>query len=150
MIFTYHNADTRLISKRGKEVTKPSCVVDYNHNIGAIDFKDQLLNMYLVERKIISKWYMKLFKCLLNCSVMNSMILFRQVTGQNINHLSYRVQLLDGLFNKYAQERSGAGRRVSDNTLRRLRDRHFIRKVTLKSEKYRPQRRCVVCMKHGR
>jgi hypothetical protein len=51
MISTYHNADTRSLSKRGKEVTKPSCVVDCNHNIGAIDLKDQLLNMYLVERK---------------------------------------------------------------------------------------------------
>jgi hypothetical protein len=51
MISTYHNADTRSIFKRGKEVTKPSCVVDYNHNIGAIHLKVQLLNMYLVERK---------------------------------------------------------------------------------------------------
>jgi hypothetical protein len=69
MISTYHNADTRSITKRRKQVTKPSCVVDYNHNMGAIDLKDQLLNMYLVERKRMSKWYMKLFKRLLNCSV---------------------------------------------------------------------------------
>jgi hypothetical protein len=51
MLSTYHNADTRSISKRGKEVTKPSCVVDYNNNMGAINLKDQLLNMYLVETK---------------------------------------------------------------------------------------------------
>jgi hypothetical protein len=105
----YHNADTRSISKSSKETTKPSCVVDYNNNMGAIDLKDQLLNMYLVERKRMSKWYMKLFKCLLNCTMLNSMILFRQVTGQNIDHLSYGVQLVEGLFSKYAQERSGAG-----------------------------------------
>jgi hypothetical protein len=48
MISTYHNADTRSISERGKEVTKPFCVVNYN--IGASDLKDQLLNMYLVEK----------------------------------------------------------------------------------------------------
>jgi hypothetical protein len=60
------------------------------------------------------------------------------------------VQLFEGLFNKYAQERSGAGRGASDNTLSRLRDRYFIRKDAPKSEKYRPQRRCVVFMKHGR
>jgi hypothetical protein len=54
---TYHNADTRSISKRRKQVTKPSCVVDYNRNMRAIDLKDQLLNMYLqlVERKRMSK-----------------------------------------------------------------------------------------------
>jgi hypothetical protein len=86
MISTYHNADTRSISKRDKEVTKPFGVVDYNHNMGATNFKDHLLNRYLVERKRMSKWYMKLFKCLINCTVLNSMILFRQVTGQNIDH----------------------------------------------------------------
>jgi hypothetical protein len=86
MISTYHNADTRTVSKRGKKVTKPSGVVKYNNNIGTIDLKDHLLNRYLVERKRMSKWYMKLFKHLLNCTVLNSMILFRQVTGQNIDH----------------------------------------------------------------
>jgi hypothetical protein len=100
--------------------------------MGAIDLKDQLLNMYLVERKRMSKWYMKLFKRLLNCTVLNSMILFRQVRGHNIDHLSYRVQLVEGLFYKYAEDRSGEGRRCSDNTLLRLRDRHFIRKVVPK------------------
>jgi hypothetical protein len=92
---------------------------------------------------------MKLVQRLLSCTVLNSMIPFRQVTGQNIDHLAYRVQLVEGLFNKYAQARSGAGRRASDNTLPRLKDRHFII-VTPKSEKYRPQMRCIVCMKHGR
>jgi hypothetical protein len=52
---------------------------------------------------------MKLFKRLLNCTVSNSMILFRQVTGQNID----QVQLVEGLFNKYAQERIVAGRWAS-------------------------------------
>jgi hypothetical protein len=39
---------------------------------------------------------------------------------------------------------------VLDDTLPRVRDRHFIRQVAPKSEKYRPQRRCVVFTKHGR
>jgi hypothetical protein len=51
----YHNADARSMSNRGKELTKPSRV-DYNRNMGAIDLKAQLLNMYLVERKRMSKW----------------------------------------------------------------------------------------------
>jgi hypothetical protein len=53
---------------------------------------------------------MKLFKRLLNYTVLNSMSLFRQVRGQNIDHLSYRVQLVEGLFYKYSQDRSGEGR----------------------------------------
>jgi hypothetical protein len=30
--------------------------------MGGVDLKGQLLNTYLVERKQINKWYMKLFK----------------------------------------------------------------------------------------
>jgi hypothetical protein len=71
---------------------------------------------------------MELFKRLLNWTVLNSMILFRQVTGQNIDHLSYQVRSVEGLFKKYAQQRSGAGQQASDNTLPRLRDRHFNKK----------------------
>jgi hypothetical protein len=48
--------------KTGKEVTTPSCVLDCNNNMGAIELKYQLLNMYLVERKRKSKRYTKLFK----------------------------------------------------------------------------------------
>jgi hypothetical protein len=150
MISTYHNADTKSITKRGKEIIKPTCVHDYNYSMGGVDLKDQLLNMYLVERKRMNKWYMKLFKRLLNSTVLNSMIIFRQATGRNIDHLSFRVQLVEGLFSKYAEERSRVGRRASDNTLPRLRERHFIRRVAPKSQKSRPQRRCVVCTKHGK
>jgi len=36
---------------RGKETEKPLCVIDCNHNMGGVDLKDQLLHMYMVERK---------------------------------------------------------------------------------------------------
>ena len=45
-----HSADTQRVSKRGKETEKPLCVIDYNHNMGGADLKDQLLYMYVVER----------------------------------------------------------------------------------------------------
>jgi len=51
MVSTYHSADTQRFSNKGKETEKPLCVIDYNHNIGGVDLKDQLLHMYMVERK---------------------------------------------------------------------------------------------------
>jgi len=35
----------------GKETEKPLCMIDYNHKMGGVDLKDQLLHMYMVERK---------------------------------------------------------------------------------------------------
>jgi len=60
---------------------------------------------------------------------------------------------VEGLFTKYAQAaemRSVPGQQASDDTVPRLTERHFLRKVAPKTEKSKPQRRCVVCSKHGK
>ena len=96
----------------------------------------------------MTKWYLKLFKRLLNSTVLISFVVYRKVTGRNIQQLSYRIQLVEGLFTKYAhaaETRSVTGRQVSDNTVPRLTERHFLRKVAPKTEKSKPQRRCVAC-----
>ena len=113
--------------------------------------KDQFLHMYMVESKKMIKWYLKIFKRLLNTTVLNSFVVYRQVTGRNIQQLSYRIQLVEGLFMKYvraAETQNVPGRQASDNTVPRLTEGHFLRKVAPKAEKSKPQRRCVVCSKH--
>lgn len=74
--------------RSGKETEKPLCVIDYNHYIGGADLKDQLLHMYLVERKKMTKWYLQLFKRLLNSTVLNSFVVYRQVTERKVQQLS--------------------------------------------------------------
>jgi len=144
---------TQRVSNNSKETEKSLCVIDYNHNMGGVDLKDQLLHMCMVERKKMTKWYLKLFKRLLNSTVLNSFVIYRQVTGRNVEQLSYRIQLVKGLFTKYvgpAEMRSLPGRQASDNTVPQLTERHFLRKVAPKTEKSKPQSRCVVCSKHGK
>lgn len=50
-------------------------VIHYNQHKGGIDKKDQLLPVYVVERKRIKKWHMKLFRKLLSAVVFNSLII---------------------------------------------------------------------------
>ena len=95
----------------------------------------------------MTKWYLKIFKRLLNTTVLISFVVYRQVTGRNIQQLSYIIRLVEGLFTKYAcaeETLSVQGRQASDNTFPRLTERHFLRKVAPKTEKLKPQRRCVL------
>ena len=131
MISTYHSHDTRTVTVRGKEVAKPVSVLDYNKSMGGVDLKDQLLHSYLIERKRMNKWYMKLFRRLLNASILNSMIVYRNNKDKRIQQLSFRIQLIKGLFVKYASavEHKVPGSHPSDNTVPRLTERHLISKI---------------------
>ena len=66
---------THRVSNKGKETEKPLCVIDYNHKMEEVDLKDKLLHMYMVKRKKMTKWYLKLFKRLLNSTVLNSFVI---------------------------------------------------------------------------
>ena len=46
--------------KDGKIITKPTCIISYNHNMGGVDMMDQQLDAIDVLRKSY-KWYKKLF-----------------------------------------------------------------------------------------
>jgi hypothetical protein len=63
--------------------------------------------MHVVERKRMTKWHLKLFKRLLNFTVLNSIVVYRQVTGRNIEQLSYRIQLVEGVFMTHVLLASG-------------------------------------------
>ena len=70
-----------------------------------------------------------------------------------MQQLSYRIQLVEGLFTKYAraaETQSVPQPQASDNTVPRLTERHFLRKVAPKTEKSKPKWRCVVCSKNGK
>jgi hypothetical protein len=89
--------------------------------------------MYLIERKRLHKWYHKLFKRLLNATVLNALIVYRRNCDKPVEHLSFGVLFLEGLFSKYGatdERKVGQpGRHASENMIPRLTERHFLRKV---------------------
>jgi hypothetical protein len=42
--------------KRGIDIKKPACIVEYNKAVGSVNLKDQTLQGYILERKKGSKW----------------------------------------------------------------------------------------------
>jgi hypothetical protein len=77
-ISTFHRDETKTVYKRGKNIEKPVSVCDYNQHMGGVDKKEQLLQVYLVERKRVNKWYMKLFRRLPNATVLNVLTIYTQ------------------------------------------------------------------------
>ncbi|KAL0830178.1 hypothetical protein ABMA28_003635 [Loxostege sticticalis] len=101
MISTYRTDETTVGRTAGRAVVKPLVVRDYNNTMGGVDLKHQKLSMYLMERKRCLKWYMKMFKRLLNVSVHNALILLlsslRRRNMPSITHRNFRKQLARSL-----------------------------------------------------
>jgi hypothetical protein len=49
-----------VVNRANKPEIKPVVVCDYNKNMLGVDLKDQMLQLYLLERKKGTKWYVKL------------------------------------------------------------------------------------------
>jgi hypothetical protein len=62
------------INKTSQEETKPVAVCVYNANKLGVNLKDQMLQTYLLEQKKCNKWYLKLFRRLLNVAIHNAMV----------------------------------------------------------------------------
>ena len=55
--------------KDGNIITKPTCIISYNHNMGGVVMMDQQLDVIDVLRKSY-KWYKKLFlRLAMQCSL---------------------------------------------------------------------------------
>ncbi|XP_021918752.1 piggyBac transposable element-derived protein 4-like [Zootermopsis nevadensis] len=154
MISTYHGDDTQKVkTKGGQEKENPASVLDYNKNMIGVDLKDQLLHNYLLERKKMTKWYIKMFMRLLNATILNSMIICRANSpGIEVEHLKYRVDLVQALLVEHGGgvERNVPGRHSTDKTVPRLIERHFPERIPPTEKKSRPTKRCVVCYKQGK
>lgn len=80
MLTSMDQFDSTLVQKRDRQDHfKPSCVVNYNKNMGAVDKTDMLLSGIESARKTI-KWYKKVFFHLMDLSVLNAHVLYKTVT----------------------------------------------------------------------
>ncbi|XP_023947198.2 piggyBac transposable element-derived protein 4-like isoform X3 [Bicyclus anynana] len=95
MISTYHGNGQNTVQGS----TKPILILDYNIMMGGVDKKDQLLSMYPVERKRTRVWYKKLFKRLLNVSVLNAYIIHHHTS--RLSHRNFRMNLVNAILAKH-------------------------------------------------
>lgn len=75
VLSTGHNAKMVTKTVRGKEKTKPACIIDYNNYMGGVDISDRIIYHYASERATHRYWK-KIFFNFVDISLMNSYILF--------------------------------------------------------------------------
>ncbi|RVE48877.1 hypothetical protein evm_006447 [Chilo suppressalis] len=122
-VSTFHSDGRVPGRKAGVPIMKPILIADYNRYMGGVDSKDQQLSMYLMERKRGMKWYIKVFKRLLNSSLLNTYIVHKKnPAAKPLSHRQFRMEVALGLLNKFPKPDTGRQIRPNDQAelLRRL------------------------------
>lgn len=101
MISTYHLPEVGATVKYGYFRYRPKVILDLS--MGGIDRKDQLLSSFPLERSRNLCWYKKLFRRLLNVSVLNASVIYdHDRTGSaKLRNRNYRMRLIKEMLDKY-------------------------------------------------
>ena len=80
----------------------------------------------------MTKWYIKMFRRLLNITVVNCMIICHADSGQTkTDHFKFRVELVQALLIEHGSEsvRKFQGHHSPDKNVPRLLERHFPERI---------------------
>ncbi|KOB71806.1 PiggyBac transposable element-derived protein 4, partial [Operophtera brumata] len=96
MLSTYHENSIGGKEKYGRYKYKPQIVLDYNLMMGGVDKKDQLLSAHPIERSRNIIWYKKVFRRLLNITIVNSYVVYK-IKHPNTTQRAFREKLAEEL-----------------------------------------------------
>ncbi|XP_068627022.1 piggyBac transposable element-derived protein 4-like [Battus philenor] len=138
----YANKMVPVVNKRGQTKKKPQAVAKYNEFMSGVDRQDQLLAFYPCERKTL-RWYLKIAIHTLQLLFINSYKIYNQYSGQKKMTLyDYRLNIINTLLPVKSEPEVGV-------SLRSVRSRHYIRKITETNARGRIQRKmCRQCHKN--
>ncbi|KAG8174874.1 hypothetical protein JTE90_020606 [Oedothorax gibbosus] len=150
ILSTVHN--TKIVEHQKKRKTndgraervppqkKPQAIVDYNFTMGGVDKADQCLSYYPTVRNQQKKYYLKIFRHILNQCVWNCFVLYKKNKG-TLSHLDFRLELVTELIKTYGDTKVSSHSASGD----RLTGRHFPSSIEPTLKKKNPTRVCVVC-----
>ena len=109
MLSTFHDSSTSTIQRRSchtqgiDSVHKPIVIQDYNKYMGKVNQSDQMLLYYGFSNRTI-KWWRRAFFHLLDLSIVNAYILYKQHVNARCSHEQFRVELAKLLLFKSGQQ----------------------------------------------
>jgi Transposase IS4 len=146
MLSTYHGNKAVTVQRKVKntviDIQKPTVIIDYTAQMGAVDHANQMAASYNFARKSL-KWWRKMFFWSLELAVINSYILFNitqeRTQMPKASHLDYRRALITQLVGTVRHTAKRRGRPSTSDRAERLDAKtHFLGLA----EK---QRDCAVC-----
>ena len=150
MLSTLHKANMVDTGKKDKDknpILKPSCILDYNRQMGGVDLVDQQLHSFHTLRKTY-KWYRKLALRLLMQCMLNAHKAYQFQTGSKQDLLSFSHDVINMLLVSSPKLNRELPMR---DTVHRLTGRHFPAKKQPKegAVDQRPKKKCRVCYARG-
>ncbi|KAG8223608.1 hypothetical protein J437_LFUL003476 [Ladona fulva] len=125
MVSTFHGLEMSRVEKRGKIQMKPCVVQDYNLHNGGVDKSDGLMKMYKIARNKPKKYYQKIFRHLIDMTMLNAFSLYK-INGGNFSRKEFVIMLEEKLIEKYGREHNMVvGRPSKSPRPTRLTEKHF-------------------------
>lgn len=91
-----------------EDVDCPQMIADYNRYMGGVDNFDQLMANYSIIQKS-RRWWLKLFYYFLDCSIVNSFILYKfemkNKKQKHLTHLQFRSLLVNELIGSFSSKK---------------------------------------------
>ena len=143
--------NTNRVDTEGNVIQKPTSNIDYNHNMGGVDFVDQQLDSFDVLRKSY-KWYKKLFLRLVMQCALASHKLYKKQGGKD-DFLFFLQDVCTLLLQNAPRLERNPSRVAIDNIARLTGRNHWpVKRETPEEWKAMNSKtkRCRVCLAKGR
>ncbi|KAK2710077.1 hypothetical protein QYM36_013676 [Artemia franciscana] len=108
--------------------TQSNAIVEFNRFMGGVDLADMLLELYRIDFKSWSKWYMRIFFFLFDLSVVNGWLLYRRclAAGQKpMNLLQFKTDVARALLSGASLATAKRGRPLSDADTKSQKKRNY-------------------------
>ncbi|XP_060863344.1 piggyBac transposable element-derived protein 4-like [Metopolophium dirhodum] len=159
ILSSLHSPDDKVFVNRKEKdgstskVPCPLALKDYNSNMNFVDNFDRLKKDYQCDRKS-HKWYMRLFFHFIDCCVVNSFIIYKELDteGKKLTNKNFRREVYTGLLSRKlvdVQSPSTVKKRTKSNIEISNHKPHVSKHLRLTESKHQPtegsSRRCAMC-----
>lgn len=141
--------ETELITRRKKghvgllEKDAPVAVADYNRCMGFVDSMNHMKVNYDISLQYKHRWYMGVLFYVLELSIINALVIFRQFGHPKVTHLAFREKLLQELVERAQRRPARQAAAPFQEVPANLQQAHIIVKLDA-------QQRCAYCYSLGK
>ena len=102
------------IENRFIKIKYPEIIKIYSHLMKGVDIANQLISYYELRHRTY-KWWKRILYHLFDISIVNSFIIYKKSTKDNINQKRFRIEILNAIAYKYGIIPADYGKNINKN-----------------------------------